>query len=278
MEFFKKFTFFHGDDPTGGFVEYVDENTAKTLGLIYAHGDATYIGVDSSTTASSTGRRSVRLTSTATYTRGLFVLDLARMPGSICGTWPAYWTVGSHWPDDGEIDIIEGVNLQTANLMTLHTSKDCTINDSGFTGTLRSRDCSPLGYGCSIEATSSASYGDGFNSNGGGIYVMEWTNKYIQIFQFNHSSAPADLIGGTPNPGTWGKPVAYFAGDCNIDSHFRNNRIVLDTTFCGNWAGSVWSTSKCSHLASTCNDYVQNNPSAFNGTYWLINSFKVYSK
>ncbi len=52
---------------------------------------------------------------------------------------------------------------------------------------------------------------------------------------------------------------------------------VFDTTFCGDWAGAVWSSSPtCSGLASTCQDYVQNNPSAFANAYWLINSLQVY--
>ena len=52
---------------------------------------------------------------------------------------------------------------------------------------------------------------------------------------------------------------------------------VFDTTFCGDWAGVVWSSSaQCAALASTCNDYVQNNPGAFADMYWLINGLKVY--
>jgi hypothetical protein len=82
-------TFRQDSDPTNGYVDYVDENTASDAGLIYASGNATYVGVDSSHVASGSGRQSVRLTSTASYTHGLFVLDLAHMPGSVCGSWPA---------------------------------------------------------------------------------------------------------------------------------------------------------------------------------------------
>lgn len=46
----------------------------------------------------------------------------------------------------------------------------------------------------------------------------------------------------------------------------------------GDWAGQVWSQdSTCSSKAATCQDYVQNNPSAFSQAYWTINSLKVYS-
>jgi hypothetical protein len=57
--------------------------------LIAAKDNGTYIGVDSTNTASGSGRQSVRLTSTTTYNKGLFILDLAHMPGSVCGSWPA---------------------------------------------------------------------------------------------------------------------------------------------------------------------------------------------
>ncbi|EED16874.1 endo-1,3(4)-beta-glucanase, putative [Talaromyces stipitatus ATCC 10500] len=282
MDFFSKFSFFTDSDPTHGFVDYVSETTAKSAGLIYASGNGTYIGVDNTNVASSSGRQSVRLTSNAAYTKGLFVLDLAHMPGSVCGSWPAFWTVGSDWPNNGEIDIIEGVSQQSANAMTLHTSNGCSINDSGFTGHLATSNCyvnaagQANNAGCSIDATTSATYGDAFNTNGGGIYAMEWTDNYIQVFEFSHATAPADINSNSPDPSNWGEPAARFQGNCDIDSHFSQHQIVFDITFCGDWAGNVWSSSTCSSYASTCNSYVQNNPSAFTESYWLINSLKVY--
>lgn len=43
-------------------------------------------------------------------------------------------------------------------------------------------------------------------------------------------------------------------------------------------SGAVWSSdSTCSSKAATCQDYVQNNPSAFESAYWTINSLKVYT-
>ena len=80
-------------DPTDGFVEYVDEATAEAAGLISTANDQVYIGVDYTDVASSSGRESVRITSTASYNLGLFILDLEHMPASICGTWPALYVI-----------------------------------------------------------------------------------------------------------------------------------------------------------------------------------------
>ena len=110
---------------------------------------------------------------------------------------------------------------------------------------------------------------------------MEWTSDHINVHFFPHSNAPADILGAAPDPTTWGNPTASFVGGstCDIDANFQNNNIVLDTTFCGSWAGNVWSSDQvCGPKAATCQDYVQNNPSAFTEAYWTINSLRVYSE
>jgi beta-glucanase (GH16 family) len=55
----------------------------------------------------------MRITTTKTYNGGLFIADFKRMPFG-CSLWPAYWSYGTKniWPEDGEIDILEGVNNQ----------------------------------------------------------------------------------------------------------------------------------------------------------------------
>lgn len=121
--FFQGWTFFTGSDPTHGFVDYLDQSDAQSRGLISA-GSTVKIGVDSTSTISptSTGRASVRISSNKVWTHGLFIADLASMPGGICGTWPAFWTLGNGtWPYHGEIDIIEGANDMDENLSSLHT-------------------------------------------------------------------------------------------------------------------------------------------------------------
>ncbi|KAL3439098.1 concanavalin A-like lectin/glucanase domain-containing protein [Aspergillus tetrazonus] len=276
--FFDKFTFFTDADPTHGHVDYVDRGTAQSAGLI-SSGSSVYMGVDHTNIASS-GRQSVRLSSTQTYHHGLFIIDLSHMPTG-CGTWPAFWILGPDWPNGGEIDVIENVNVATNNHMTLHTSDGCTIDSSGFTGTLLTSNCfvnapgQANNAGCGIQSPDSNSYGAGFNSNFGGVYATEWTSDHISIWFFPRSSIPSDITAGNPDPSTWGTPAARFAGNCDIESHFTNMQIIFDITFCGDWAGNVWGSSTCASLGS-CTDYVSNNPEAFADAYWDINSLRVY--
>lgn len=80
---------FQNSDPTGGFVRYVDFDTAASTGLISNGSKIVRIGVDKKNTytAGGPGRPSVRLESKMSYTEGLFVLGLAHLPTG-CGVWP----------------------------------------------------------------------------------------------------------------------------------------------------------------------------------------------
>ncbi|OCK80932.1 glycoside hydrolase family 16 protein [Lepidopterella palustris CBS 459.81] len=278
--FFDKFDFFTSSDPTNGFVSYVDQSTAQSRGLI-STSSGIYMGVDH-TNVTPNGRPSVRLTSKKSYNAGLVILDLAHMPAG-CGTWPAFWMVGPNWPNSGEIDIIEGVNEQTTNAMTLHTGAGCSItNTGGFSGSITTSNCDVnaagqfTNAGCQIMESATNSFGAGFNSNNGGVYATMWTSSAISIYFFPRGSIPSDITSGSPDPSGWGTPAAVFMGSCDIANTFKNQQIVFDTTFCGDWAGNVWTSGSCASKAATCNAFVENNPSAFANAYWSINSLKVY--
>ena len=157
-----------------------------------------------------------------------------------CGTWPAFWSLGPDWPSHGEIDIIEGVNTNVKNLMSLHTSDNCTTAGINETGTLLTADCyegANENSGCAVSSIDVDSYGSTFNNEGGGVYAMEWTSQYIRTWFFKRASVPASIINGRPDPSTFGTPDANFEGGCDIDSHFGNHQIVFDITFCGDYAG-----------------------------------------
>ncbi|KAL4728682.1 hypothetical protein ACLX1H_005433 [Fusarium chlamydosporum] len=268
--FFEAFEFFNADDPTNGFVEYVDSDTANSEGLAGFVDGQVYMGVDYKTKNPSNGRKSVRVTSHDSFTHGLFIADIAHMPGSI----------------PGEIDIIEGVNTQTENKITLHTGPGCKVTSDGSdqSSSLVNDNCNAGGAseGCGQCTADNQNYGDGFNDIGGGVYATEWTSDYIAVWFFKRGQIPQDIQSGNPSPASWGTPTAKFNGGqgCNIDDHFMENNIVFDTTFCGDWAGSpdVWNNNPETASLGDCKDYVASNPADFKNAYWLVNSIKVYSQ
>ena len=287
--FFPKFNFFTDKDPTDGFVKYVDFNTAATgslVGTVAKENNSIYLGVDYNTTLTPgnglPGRSSIRLQSTKSYNRGLFIADVLHVPFA-CGAWPAMWLLGQQtWPQGGEIDIIEGVNAAPNNSMTLHTNAGCTIQNTGFSGTVATTNCDvkdsgqPENAGCGITSPDTTSFGAGFNANRGGVYATEWTSQAIKIWFFPRSKIPSDIDAKTPSPSTWGQPTAQFQGSCNINSHFKNHNLIFNTAFCGQWAGRVWKESSCAAKAPTCEEYVAKNPKEMSEAYWLIRSVRVY--
>jgi hypothetical protein len=310
--FFSGMNFYTGPDPTQGFVQYQGVTDAVNQKLIGHLKDtkSVFMGVDH-TTKDPKGRASVRVESHKTW-------NIAHMPASTCGTWPAFWVLGKEtWPVGGEIDIIEGVNDQTNNAMTLHTSKGCTVNNAStthanlgatngaansFTGMLATSNCDVQAanqgknVGCSIQAPKTASgpaqmgslstnflssYGTDFNAANGGIYALDWTSTSISVYFFPHNSPLYKTVSSSknPNPNTWGTPMARFSGDCDFQQRFRDMRVIFDTTFCGDWAGSVWEESCAKKTgAKTCVDYVRDNPKAFADSFWEIRRLKWYQK
>jgi hypothetical protein len=129
--FFNEFQIMNIPDPSSGFVQYVDAATAKSKSLVGIRNGQVYLGADSITNNTTNGRPSVRVESTDYFTTGLFIADIAHMPGNACGVWPAYWTSGPNWPNSGEIDIIEATNLQKTPIITLHSGTGCTVANTG---------------------------------------------------------------------------------------------------------------------------------------------------
>jgi len=275
--FFDDWDFFTAGDPTHGTVNYVNQSYAQEMGYISTAGNSVYIGTDTKrqVTGNARGRDSVRLSSKATYRYGLFIIDLTHMPTG-CGTWPAWWLVGPNWPSGGEIDIIEGVNVNTNDQTTLHTNAGCDmskVDKSTYTGRSVSTNC--IGNnGCGIIANT-ANYGAPFNAARGGVFAMEWTTTGIRTFYFGRGNIPNDINSGNPQPSGWGKPYANFDLGTNCpDSHFVDEVIVINLTYCGDWAGQVFS-GQCKNMG-TCANYVKNTPAAFTEAYWRINYVAVF--
>ncbi|KAL4921366.1 endo-1,3(4)-beta-glucanase xgeA [Aspergillus aurantiobrunneus] len=280
------FKFFDQPDPTNGFVTYVNQSYAEDAGLVrITDTGSLYMGVDYETvlTADGPGRESVRIESNEYYDQGLYVVDIKHMPGSVCGTWPAFWTVGPNWPTDGEIDIIEGVNMHEANKIVLHTSGSCDVGgENDMSGDMTSSECGEASgtIGCVVEGQQGSS-GTPFNKQGGGVYAMEWQEKYLKIWFFPRSSIPPSLTAGKPDTSSFGTPMAHLQGSCNFAERFTHQKLILDTTFCGDWAGGVFGDSGCpvsdpSNPMQSCVNYVAENPTQFKEAYWELNSIKVF--
>jgi hypothetical protein len=94
--FFDQFSFWDSSDPTHGFVDYKGYQDSLDAKLISNISSSVYMGVDS-TNVTPNGRPSVRISSNKVYNQALVVLDVAHMPGGICGTWPAFWLLGPNW-------------------------------------------------------------------------------------------------------------------------------------------------------------------------------------
>lgn len=128
--FFDNYEFYDGPDSLGsaGYNNYVSKKRATQLNIanITKEDGETFIFMSSSPTEKGP-RESVRLEGKTRYDRGLFILDLRHMPAG-CGVWPAWWlTDEAAWPDNGEIDIVEGINYQTLAKTALHTSDRCSM-------------------------------------------------------------------------------------------------------------------------------------------------------
>ncbi|KAJ4988249.1 beta-1,3-endoglucanase [Stagonosporopsis vannaccii] len=289
--FFDHFNFVTVEN-NGGFVKYVDRNRAEDQNYIrYENGDAIF-GVDSKSKLNSAdgfdiGRESVRLEGKTEYNKGLFVLDLKHMPGGICGTWPAFWSLGREpWPVKGEIDIIEGVNQNSANSFVLHTDTKCKVNGLGQTGRQVLSDCAydtSGPSGCNVLDTRTNSFGTGFNTNQGGHYVTEWQAEGIKIWFFPRGTAPKSLNTNEPDTSEFGTPAASFQGDCDIEKRFMDQRFIFTNNFCGEWAGNAYAASGCPMYAgmsemASCKKYVAEHPELYKDAYWRVSSFKTYNK
>ncbi|KAJ7264260.1 endo-beta-glucanase [Mycena rebaudengoi] len=288
-DFYDAFNFEAIPDPTHGRVNYVNKTQAIIHNLTFASEHTFVLRADHKVVindTSTTGRNSVRIRTNKGYTTHVAVFDIVHMPQG-CGTWPALWeTDEAIWPNGGEVDILEGVNDQGTDQVTLHTATGCTMPTvRNQTGTSLLLDCdvnANFNAGCGVSVGQASSYGPTFNAAGGGWYAIERTNASISVWFWSRKAAkvPVDIRKGGREVNTrkWGIPVANFPNtSCNLAQFFDAHNIIINLTFCGDFAGnpSVYAASGC---PSTCNDYVDNNPEAFANAYFQFKSISIYEQ
>lgn len=196
-----------------------------------------------------------------------------------------------------EIDLVESVSFLSRNEITLYTGPNpCSMEARKGSGDVFSTRCDYKGGGCGATAPN-GTFGDTFNRNGGGVLATQIDVTGIRVWQFARSMVPENMKNENPDPNSWGTPVLHFVPkECDIRaawtkmkivSHARHSehrasdgRQVVNITFCGKYAGAeAWegyTGCRARTGVETCEQYVAQNPSAFDDVYFLINSIRTF--
>ncbi|KAJ7885728.1 hypothetical protein B0H14DRAFT_2698868 [Mycena olivaceomarginata] len=281
-----------------GNVHFLSQSAANDAKLTFVDSNGhAIIKVDNTTNGAGDpnfGRNSVYLMSNELLEIGsLLIFDVNHIPFG-CSVWPSLFTQGQVWPAQGEIDIIENVNLETNNRFSLHVGDDNCVQPTSIasnqTGTISTASGSISNctvtpatgqntIGCVTTETKPNSFGSGFATQGGGVYAMSWDTSGIAMWYFPRASVPSN-IGGTdaPDPTTWGKASAWYpAASCDPTKVFGPQIITLYIDICGAFAGvqSLFEPS-CSSVAPNCSAAVP-DPANYNNAYWDINYLRTYT-
>ncbi|KAK7683143.1 hypothetical protein QCA50_013816 [Cerrena zonata] len=289
--FFDGWDFFGSwDNLTLGDVWWLNASDAFTQKLAYVNdaGHAIMKVDNTSTVPFNEKRNTVRITSKDFYDVGsLWIIDLLHIPYG-CSVWPAFWTKGSLWPDDGEIDIVEGINVMPINQMALHTTAGCTHNPPpDQKGRSLEMNCATPA-GCTVQETAPNSFNSGFAAAGGGVWATQFDVSGIYIWFWSRNDVPASISQATSTSSIditqWGPPSAsYPAGsNCNITQFFTPQQLVLDITLCGDWAGIGASyNATCGNSGPTGLCYPDNvvGPGSpkYDNAYFEISYVRAYS-
>ncbi|KAK4704099.1 hypothetical protein P7C70_g2115, partial [Phenoliferia sp. Uapishka_3] len=114
--FFDGWAFEEGDDPTHGFVNYVNRSTAFQDSLAYVEDGAAFMSVDALTKLNlGQKRKSIRVQSEETFGIGsLVILDASHIPYGY-GVWGAWWMLGpvcGDWAGDQTTWLRSGVSAK----------------------------------------------------------------------------------------------------------------------------------------------------------------------
>ncbi|KAF8520726.1 hypothetical protein BU17DRAFT_75556 [Hysterangium stoloniferum] len=289
--FFDSWAFYGSfDNLTSGDVNWVNQSTAVTENLISMNAaQNVIIRVDNTTNVPFNLKRdTVRITSTDSYDFGsLWVFNVVHLPYGCSSTFILalffglqLTITGALWPDDGEIDIVEGVNMMTQNQMAVHTLPGLALSECTSNYFIFLHHCSTAS-GCTVlDTTQQASFGPAFAQAQGGIWATQFDVAGIFIWFWNRASIPANLQPSAPSGSldvsTWGPPVAsYPSTACNMSHFFGPQTLVIDITLCvysQTCAGSGGDTSAC---------YADNVPGPgsprFDNAYFEISYIRAYT-
>ncbi|KAF5380159.1 hypothetical protein D9615_006142 [Tricholomella constricta] len=305
LSFFNGWDFYGAyDNLTLGDVMWLNVDDAFGQGLAYVNraGNAVLKVDNMHNVAFNQKRNSLRITTQAAYAVGsLWITDMVHIPFG-CSVWPAFWTKGPKWPDNGEIEyvlqfclqayllnrdsIMEAINLMDYNQMALHTLPGCMhTTPPNQMGVSKELDCS-MPSGCVVAETAPNSYQAGFAAAGGGVFAAQFDVSGIFIWFWSRPNIPLSILQATSaspiDISEWGPPSASFPSTtCNITQFFSPQNLVFDITLCGIWAGlPVEYLPACGNSGPTgiCyNDNVVGPGDRYNDAYFEIKYVRAYT-
>jgi hypothetical protein len=160
--------------------------------------------------------------------------------------------------------------------MALHTNVNgtCTkTTGSKQTGKDAAPNCATA-TGCTVVDPAQNSWGEAFAAAQGGVWATQFDTSGIlcvqecsstsllcwervvdiytcSIWFWTRANVPSDISGNKSSldPTSWGTPTAAFPSDsnCDIAKSFGPQRLIIDTTLCGDWAGTLgtYNSSTC---------------------------------
>ncbi|KAJ8073947.1 hypothetical protein PM082_012229 [Marasmius tenuissimus] len=274
------------DNTTWGNVTYLDQPNAIQQRLTYVDPNTGHaiLRVDNTTNlppAPLVNRNTVRITTKEAFDIGsLVILDATHIPYG-CSVWPAFWTlgVGLEWPDAGEIDVIEGINNLPFNQMAMHTTNGCfQAANGGQTGRTVNTNCTRP-EGCLVQETKPNSFGVDFARAGGGAWALQFDVAGVFIWFWSRPDIPKSVSQAQKDSNLelsdWGAPsAAYRASACDIRSFFKPQKLVINTSLCGLWAGvpDIYAQT----CPGTCISQVFGNGANYANAWWDISYVRVY--
>lgn len=230
----------------------------------------------------------------------MVIFDVKKMPVG-CGTWPALWTtMGSSWPHNGEIDVLEGTGYTSGgknkNQMTVHLGQNSPLSlrrrgqskrGASFLGRLveNANNCNQYGAhtGCAFYDSNDngPSWGSEFNEAGGGVWAMQFGNGGgVKIWFWGRQSGkiPKELSDPSESPknldtSDWGKPMGDF--QTNAMTQVKQQNIIMDITIGGDWAGNVPLDGKCQ--GQNLQQAIRKG-SNYQDAEFIINAIDIYCK
>lgn len=288
--FFDEWAFYgQADNLTNGDAQFVSAAQGAQDRLAYVDTTTNHaiIKVDNTSTVAGLDKRNtVRIQTNHMFSIGsVWIVDMLHVPYG-CSVWPAFWSKAPTWPEGGEIDTFEGVNMVQNNQMGLHTNPGCKQvqpNQTTNSTWIPSTDCSVQAnsnQGCIVLDPDTTSYGAAFANAGGGVWVTEFAQTGISIWFMPRAKVPSVISSNssTIDTSAFGTPTANWpTGGCPMDTYFSPQNIVFDITLCGDLARPP------NIFSQTCpgvcyNDWVLGNGSNYNTAYFEIASMRVFSQ